>query len=356
MNNPNNIKKVLKEALGVPENIYEVSKNAYSRILNWVKRLTEDDFEGGQGANTVLRVEFKIADSRFSTLKLKLGVDEHPKVVEPEMISMAVRSQSRKTDDFRLENVKTKTIDLVMVMVVPVGFDYDELPKYFDENKNEIITNLSHEFKHVYDHFKKKGENPADRASYQTAVQFGFDVEPLDRFLHDIYFTSVSENLVRPTEISTAIRNGQISQKGFLDFLRSNDTYRNLKRISEFNIEDFKKEILKNKKSVNRLLKHLRYIPSTMTDEQKISAVFKALYVNIVNSRVESFIEILKTNFLEDLIGFQGEKEKILKRFINKTSRFNNPEDFIRYYEKFFHYIGKEMIKKISKLYAITGK
>lgn len=351
------VKKLLREALGVPDNISEVSEKAFQRIYGWVKKLTEDDFVGGQGANVSFRVDFRIADYQFSTMKVKLGVDEHPNVIQPEMISMAVRSQSKKTDDFRLEPIKLKTVDIVMVMVVPEGYDFEELPEYFQDNKDEIITNLSHEFKHIYDHYKKKFEYPDERAKYQASVGLGFNFQPLDKFVHDIYFSSANENLVRPSEVATAIKRGEISQSKFLDFLRSNDTYKTLRRIADFNIEDFKKEILSDKKNLNKILRRVKLKPSEMTDEEKIQEVFKILYSTLVHNTIRNFQEILKTSILDEILGFQGEKQKVFEKFIRRMIRFDkNPEDFVKYYAKYFNFIGDRMIRKISKLYAITPK
>jgi hypothetical protein len=350
------IKKVLREALGVPHNIVEVSKNAYQRILNWVKRLDSKDFEYGQGVSMNFRVDYQIADFRFTTLKVKLGVDEHPKIKTPEIMSMAIRSQSRKTEDMRLEPIKNKTVDLVIVMLVPTDFNYEELPVYFEKNKNEIIENLSHEFKHAYDHFKKLYDNPIQRAEYQSSINLGFNFEPLDIFVHDIYFSSANENLVRPSEISAAIQTGQISQKDFLEFLRSNDTYKNLKRIKDFNIQDFENRILKDEKGLNKLLRKVGEKPKLMTPEEKLESIYKLLYSVISQKKIISFAEMIKTNFLEELLGFQDEKKKVFDKFVSRVSRFENPKDFVKYYEKFFNYIGDKMIRKISKLYAITQK
>jgi hypothetical protein len=350
------IRKVLREALGVPNNIYDVSKSVYQRILSWVENLDESDFKDGEGANKLFRVNLRIADYHFSSLKVKLGVEEHKKVKEPEIMSMIFRSESQKTEDLKLEPIKKKTVDLIIIMVVPLGYDYDELQEFFVSNQNDIVESISHELKHAYDHFKKLYDSPQEKAEYQATIQLGFGFEPLDRFVHDIYFSSANENLVRPTEVASAIQNNKISQKGFIDFLKSNDIYRNLKRISSFNLENFKQDILRDEKKLKKVLKAVKMKPNKMSDEEKIDAVFKILYATISNARISNFQEILTHNFFEQLMGFEGEKQKVFERFIKRNQRFENPEDFVKYYEKYFHYIGDRMLRKIAKLYAITGK
>jgi len=350
------IKNLLKEALGVPHNIYEASEKCYKRIYNWTKRLSEKDFEGGMGASVAFRVDFNIADYNFTTLRVRLGIERHSSFSEPEIMSMVTQTQSKKTEDLKLDPIKTKTVDLVIVLVVPEEFEYSELPEFFEKNKNEIIESISHELKHAYDHAKKLIDHPEERAGYQSVMQLGFGVTALDRFIHDIYYSSANENLVRPTEIASAIKNNQISQKDFLKFLQNNETYQNLKRISEFNIEKFKQDILKEKGAVGALLRKFKYKPSKMSDDEKIQVIFNILYKSIVGAKIEVYKDIITQNFLENIFGFKDEKEKIFKKFINRNTKFTNPEDFVKFYEKYFNFVGRNMLKKVSKLYAITHK
>jgi len=350
------IKKVLREALGVPDKIYETSKQVYKKISSWVETLDESDFESGEGANTSFRVNMNIADYHFTTLKVKLGIESHKKIKEPEIMSMILRTESKKTEDLKLEPIKKKTVDLIIVMVVPKDFNFEELSDFFVYNEEDIVESISHELKHVYDHFKRLYDSPQERAEYQSTIQLGFGLEPLDRFVHDIYYSSGNENLVRSTEVASAIKNNQISQKEFLDFLKNNDTYRNLKRISEFNLKKFKQDILSDQKKLDKILKKMKMNPEKMSDEQKLKAIFNLLYVTISNARINNFQEILTHSFFEQLLGFEGEKLKMFTKFVNKNQRFQNSEDFVKYYEKYFNYIGNQMLRKISKLYAITNK
>lgn len=202
MNRKPIIKKVLKEVLGVPNNIYEASKSVYQKIMSWVDKLDESDFVSGEGAKTLLRTNLNIADYHFSSLKVKLGIEKHKKIKEPEIMSMILRTQSKKTEDLKLEPIKKKTVDLVIVLLVPKDFEIDELSNFFRGQESEIVESISHELKHLYDHFKKLYDSPQRRAEYQTTIQLGFGIPALDRFVHDIYYSSANENLVRSTEVT----------------------------------------------------------------------------------------------------------------------------------------------------------
>ena len=111
------------------------------------------------------------------------------------------------------------------------------------------------------------------------------------------------------------------------------------------------------KKNLNKILRRVKLKPSEMSDEEKINEVFKILYSTLATHSIRNFQEILKTSIMDEIFGFQGEKQKVFEKFIRRMIRFDkNPEDFVKYYAKYFNFIGDRMIRKISKLYAITPK
>ena len=352
MNLEQKIRSVIREALGVPSNIYETANEIFDKLLRATKKLNKEDFEN-YGAHMKFRGEFTIADFPFSSVKFQLGIEENKRAKEPELVSMVIRSESKK-DGGKLIPVKTKTLDLLAVYVVPKGYDYSQFPNFLLSDKKQAVESLTHELKHAYDHFKKPLDSGEARASYQSIVGKQFGVPSLDRFFHDIYFISENENLVRPSEISAAIRNNEISQKDFLNFLKSHETYLNLKRISNFSLAKLKQDLKKEMKSIDRVLKHVGLPVDEMSETKKINEVLKLAYVNVTNWKIEAYKDMLTSSFFEELLGFEGEKEKLFRKFVNKSHNFTGYKDFFQYYERYFHQIANEVIKKIAKLYAIT--
>ncbi len=114
------MRKDLKEAVGVPLNIHETSEQIFKKITNWVKNLKKEDLEPGVGAQKDLRGSFNIADFPFSTVRIKLGVEPHKKAKEPELMSMSVQTESRKTEDFKLKSIKSKSVNIFILIVVPI--------------------------------------------------------------------------------------------------------------------------------------------------------------------------------------------------------------------------------------------
>lgn len=350
------MKKNIKEAVGVPENIHETSEKIFKKIANWVKNLKKEDLEPGVGAQKDFRGEFRVADFPFSTVRVKLGVEPHKKIKVPELMSMSVQTQSKKTEDFKLQTIKSKTVNILILIMVPQDWNYDELSNFFQQNKNEFLENFSHELKHAYDHHKKEFDKMEDRAIYQGTVGVGVGIEAIDRFIHDIYFTSANESLVRPSEVLSALKANKISQKNFLEFLKNHTTYQNFKRIQNFNFEDFTKEILSKPKQVDRFLKKIGQDPTNMRDKTKLRKVLEATYNYIVNTTISNYRDMLKQSILDELIGFQGEQQVLFTNFIKKMTRFKKPEDFYKYYEKEFKYVADEMIRKIAKVYSLVDK
>ena len=131
------MKKNIREAVGVPSNIHETSEKIYKKIYSWVKNLKKEDLEPGVGAQKDFRGQFQIADYPFSTIRVKLGVEPHKKITEPELMSMSVQTQSKKTEDFKLQTLKSKTVNILILILVPKGWDYSKLPSFFETNKNE---------------------------------------------------------------------------------------------------------------------------------------------------------------------------------------------------------------------------
>lgn len=352
------IRKIVNEALGVPDNIYETAISVYDDLVSQLSWSTKDSVDSEDGEEFHIKLPLRIADYVLPTIRFQVSVKEHPKAKDFENLHMAISSESEKPDDdnLKMRIVKSDPIKIKSLFVAPEDFEMSDFLEYLKREKNEIVENLSHELKHAYDHYKKEFESPIQRAEYNAYAGRSFGIPSVDLFFHDLYFVTASENLVRPTEVVSAIKNNNISQKNFIDFLKNNTTYITLKRIKNFNLEQFREKLKNDMKHINRLLKHLGNDVATMSDDEKIDEILRLIYVNLGNWKGESLKDILTSNFFEELIGFQGEKNKMFNRFVNKVSKFKDYKEFFDYETKNFHFIADKMIKKIAKVYDMTGK
>lgn len=345
--------KFITEAAGVPENLYETSIKVYERILSSLKKVDLNKLNFSNNINLSIKGNFRISDYKFSTLKVEFEFIETDET-DPEILQLQAKGEAKKTDDFKLLNIITKTVKLKIIIGVPQDFNFSDLIPFLKKERLKMIQYLNHELKHSYDHFKDKYENVEKRSEYNASLSFRTGIRPLDLFLHDIYFTSLSENLVRPSEILAAIKNNKISQKEFLKFLSDDETYLNLKRISNFSFEKLKEELENYEEEIDNLLENINLEELSREPlKEKINLVLQVLKNSFTEKKVEHFQDILSSNFFEIAMGFGREKQKIFDKFINRAMRFRNYEDFFNFYEKQFKYISDKLLKKIAKLYSL---
>lgn len=350
--------KNLFEALGVPENLHETSVKVYDRLIKALKRGYNDGQTVEYDRQFKFKGEFRISDYKFSNIQFQVNIFPHPMSEEFELVSMSVSTKSMKTPDNRLKLIKSKTIDLNLQIAVPnKSFVFNELIIFLEKNKNELISSISHELMHAYDNQKKEYESLEKRASYNAVAGKGFGIPTVDKFLHDLYFITTTENLVRPSEIWSGIKNNEISQENFLDFLKKHDTYVTLKRISQFNLKNFKKELKKEIPKIDEFLKkHTPLDVKNMSEIKKINEILRLIWVNVTHWIIIEYKKLLSTHFLEEIMGFQGEKERIFNRFVKRQQRFSNYNEFFAFYENLMNKVAFEMMKKVAKLYAMTPR
>jgi hypothetical protein len=358
MNLREKISKLIKEALGIPENIYETSVDVYNEVLKQLDQpphIKRDDDE----VKLYFMIEkgLRISDFLLPRILMEFTIHVDEDYNEFELVSMNVQSETeRPTEDNPSKLKKTEVEDLIInsVFVGPETFVLENFKNFLVSIKSEFVSSVSHELKHAYDHTKGEYESVEYRAGYNAIAGKKFNINCVDLFFHDLYYVMASENLVRPTEIASAIRENKISQKDFLKFLTNSTTYQNLKRISQFTLEGFKDCLRKEMKSVDKFFYHVGG-GEGLSEEEKVSKIIELVYINLVNWKIDAFREILTSEFIEEILGFRGQKKKTLDNFIKKTLRFEkNPEDFFRYEEKNFRDVGNKMIRKISKLHSIT--
>jgi hypothetical protein len=92
-------------------------------------------------------------------------------------------------------------------------------------------------------------------------------------------------------------------------------------------------------------------------NDDVIQLVLKIGYMNIANLKVKNLSELLTTDFIEEMIGFDPEskKGKYFRKNAQKFSKYQN--NYLNFYKteiEKFNKIGNLMTKKISKLYSIA--
>ena len=346
------IRKVLLERLGVPQGILETSEKLYEDLMEALEQNTFDENENEYEFD--FDVNYKVSDLEIDSVNVFFEINKWNDSSKTDYITLGFATTFESEVEGDSEKLKIVTIFDEFIIkfkfLVPQDWQFEGLIDLLKKDKSDIITSLSHELMHAYDSYKSGYDDASERSGYRAAQGLSFGIRPIDKFLHLLYFTHAIENVVRPTEIAMAIKLGEVNQKNFLNFLRNNETYKMLDDARNFSYEKLKTELKEYIPNIDKIGEKINHDMGS-NDEEKIDEVLRLVYVNLINNKGDAYIDLMTSNFMEKVLGLQGEKKKKLSKFLRKINKFNNPEDFFKNEEKLFKFVANNMIKKISKLY-----
>ena len=355
------MKDVLLEVLGVPPNILDSARKLYDEFVKFVFTEVKHTNDSETYYFAIKSdSKMKVGEYDIDTVNVELQIIPLDVVKEIDFISMGIKSQSKKPTKKKpykgkiVTDVTNPRIDVKIV--TPEKWDIEDLFNYIRKDKIKLTSSFSHELKHLYDDKKKKWEYLKPRTRYIAAQSTPrFRINPLDEFAHIIYYTHVVENLVRTTEILSQLEDNKVSKREFLNFLLDNKTYQDLKQYRNFSTEKLKEDIKENYiERVKEILDKVDIDYSQMSENEMVNEILTLWYVNFVNTDIEAFSDAISSNFLEKIMGFSGNKEKVLLQHISDVSKFKNrPLDFYKFEENKIKRVTGEMLKKIHKLYSL---
>jgi hypothetical protein len=257
---------------------------------------------------------------------------------------------------FKLVNViSPNEIKVSIDFAGPENTENSDLLDFFRKDKAEITSSLSHELQHAFNFYKEGHQSLVGLSKYAGYQRTSFPFEPIRDFLHYLYFIHNVENLVRPTEVASYMRTGEIDKQGFYDFILNNKTYKMLKKINNFTYEGLREELKSDIPAIDNFFDRIDFEPTSETDDGKVDDLLRLVYVNLVNNSLSTVKGMMSNNFLEQFLGFTGEKDKFFDRIIKFFTRFDkDPKKFYLYEEKNFKYVSSLMMKKIIKVYALA--
>jgi hypothetical protein len=346
------IKRPLVERLGVPEGILDIAEEIYPDILLSIG--DNDTVKMLENSSIYVNGDFNINDFNFNRILFNYKIFEGDDL---EIIGMSQSTNSKLTNKYKLKTVPSDgMVELTIFISGPKSIKGLNIKDLLEENKKIVISSLSHEQKHTYDDYKDSLGDVQLRSNYEVYTKERFGVRPIDSFLERLYFTSSIESLVRPTEVASLLKMGNITKKGFYDFIKNDRTYKLLTELSKFNIEDWRNEIKEYIPEIIKFFKSNGVEGVDVLDEDEIVDEFlRVCYYNIKNWKVQKTYEIFVNREIERLIGFMPEKEQMFRKHLNKINRFG--DDYKKYYEyeaKTIRYVADNLRKKIAKLFDMA--
>ena len=293
---------------------------------------------------------------------------------KPQVISMAVVAYfgfDRET--LRKHTEPSKKLEFNITFAVSDDWQPHELYEAMEKDKIYQTASLAHELKHKYDKQVKQGGLVGHDAEYQaTQSKDNFGIPVIDHeFFRNLYFVSMVENLVRPTEIASQMKSLGVTKSGFLKFLQNERVYKELTEIKNFTFEHFMSELKDQMFRVDALLEHIDEDPSEMSDDEKIKRVLEIVYISIVNTRMQFFMDMtskgsdnfiefgqamgILPDFMKDEAIALSKVNEVRQNFLKFTKRYEkNPIKFFEDECKKFNRVADQLLRKVSKLYDMA--
>lgn len=347
------IKKILRESVGVPEGIYETSVEIYKEILSELEEILPPYNEEKELFIRFNNKDLKVGDMVVNFIRLRLELIEREEIETPTLGRMAF-SQSSEIERTRLINIHNEgKLSMVLGILLPEDSTKEDIIGLVKDEKNMIISSISHELKHAYDFYKKGYSKIGEVADYGSIMKISFGLHPINKFIHYLYFTHNIENLVRASELYSLSQEYGITQKDFYDFLKNTDLFKMLKQIESFSYENLKKELLDYIDKIDYIFERIN-LPTNLTDEEKVDEILRILYINITNGKLEIIHNYLSPDITEIIFGIDEEKANFFDKLTKIATKFVGKEkNFYLYEEKRMKTVARNMIKKIAKVYSL---
>ena len=366
--------QLLKEALGVPNDILEGAEKLYQTIIDHIRTIDHKSNEYNFDGN--LDIEFGG--------KKKVHVDNYELTINTEEIddyegSADVMSMGVQTSFMFDRNILMQrreiTSELILHVTFVVGPNWEpkELIEKMESDKVYQTASLAHELKHKYDKQVKEIDLVGPSAEYQATQQVSkFGIPAIDhKFYRYAYFISMTENLVRTTEVASQMKSLGVTKKGFEEFIKNERVYKELLQIKNYTFEKFISDIKERMERVDALLDHVGIDYSNMTDDEKIETVLEIVYQDSVNHKMNIFMQMTSehSDMLIDMASAFGALPPILKtkakqlektnevrqKFLNYAIKYkNNPVKFFEDEIENFSYMANKFLKRVIKLYAMA--
>jgi hypothetical protein len=353
---------LITEKLGVPENILDSAAILYDIIEQYLRGLNYESEEYMYATNVDLQIE----DITLKRLELDVKTNVFDSYEgKAELVSVGVGSRFRFDNKILMKIIEdSNKIELTLSFGVSKNWVVSELYDRFTKDRVDTESILAHELKHRFDKFKKTQDLIGRDAEYQSLISgLDFGIPVISEFIRYSYFIQQAENLVRPVELASRMKQTNVTKDDFRNFLENDGVYKELLQIKNFSFEHLINQLKEQIDDIDGLLDHLNINTDNMNDSGKIKKVLEIVYNNLANEKINIF-DKFTMDPLDGLFGsiFGGDysekgspKENVRRKFINHVAKYEGREvQFFKDECERFNYVATGMIKKIGKLYDMA--
>lgn len=359
---------LIKEAVGVPENIIEEGKRLFDIVKNQLKKIrsTKSDYTFND-----INIDLTISDIKLTHLNLTVDVEvlDSYDGTEALIASMGVGNEFDFDEGIMMQvNVETSTIDLSINFIVSETWEPNDLYTSFVEKTTHNTSIMAHELMHRFRRSKKSKGLAGDTADYQAYAsgKLNFGIPVINEFMLYSYFIQNEENVVRPAEVASRMIQKGITREMFYKFITEDEVFKELKKIQNFSFDYLINSLKEQMDRVDGLLEHAGEEIEDKSEDEKIRMVLELVYINLSNSKMEFFERFILTRQEQmfsqlgpfaQLMGAKPPSEnkvKLLKKYQNHVTKYANREiDFFKDECERFNYVATKLMKRISKVYSL---
>ena len=371
------MKKQMNEARGVPANITNYAKKIFDTFLSNLKMGKIDSSKLGQITTKVKLADKFLTDTTTVNIEeiniiLKFNyytVDQITQILEknPKIkifnkdlvitsLGMGFDTMDKLTPDYNFGIDKSSKPNLYINFLASNDiFSYEEEQVYKLSNKNysKILSIFAHEIMHHIDTEVKGKDDLAARAKYSVASKSNevTDTTTLKDFIFNLYYMSLIENIVRPSEFKSKLEADMVTKKEFLQNYYDSEMYNVFKTCESITFEklydDLKAELEKNTPKDK--------LDQVDLDEDTLSEL-RTTIVGVINKGAEYLREVImdKTPFADMMYAFEKKFKIFMKKHIFvKLDSDNtiNVENTYRAIIKDMNFTANKMKKKIARIY-----
>lgn len=360
------MKKHILEALGVPENILLSGEKLYKDLLKQLSYESNETFDEDTKFEITFNTNLQVNELNIRKVHVQIELD----FVNTDKILMAGMGYSprfthnvKKFVSMSLQDFSELYIS-VSLYLPDRDVNSSEIFKFLKDEKKEILPSLSHELKHAYDNFKEPEKPLTHTADYSATSNFGaFGIKPLRIFFHYLYLATLTETLVKPTEVASRMMLSNVNKTQFLEFLLNDKTFKEFMVLKNYTFEDLVSELKSDIETIKTRLRDSD-IDVPESEDEIINMILELAYVNLTNDKGEmlnhlliSGEEISFLRFMEFMGGIDPESDKgkyFYKNILKFSKHLDNPLNFYKNEIKLFNFVGEKMVKKIGKLYEMA--
>jgi hypothetical protein len=363
----------INEALGVPSGILEAAEVCVDRIYSEMQNLFDsDDFKklllllAGQGDISVFNKSngdstytfsittpgVQVSDMKIKMFRFMINVTEKSSVntLSLDSFSYFIKLEANSTLTSLVKEFQDAT-EIGIYIDAPIDTTYAEVYHFLEANKDQMLSSLTHELKHVYDFFKREKTSISLWGRYKMS-DYSTDIDAIDAFLASLYYFNSIESLTRSSEFAMRLRRSNVTKATFMNFLRGDKIWWNIDG-QKMAWNEFKKDIAEDPDTDSWLM--LKGIDTFgMSDEEKADAVMTIVWSDLKNMASNMVHQIALTMRGSTVVSIMADSnlQRKIQSNITKTIESKSPQEFFDYWQKYFAKEAESVKRKLGRLWA----